>query len=69
MADEKRKAGRPKLDVMRRVRVATTIEPMKLVILRRYAESLRMSIGQLADVLVREYVTEKSGTVTTTDMR
>lgn len=69
MASEERKAGRPRLNATRRVRFTTTIEPRTLAILRCHAEGLHMSIGQLADVLVREYIAKKSGEVIPGDIR
>ena len=46
------RAGRPKLGRPRRVRITTTIEPIKLILLRDHAERVKKSLGQLAD----EYV-------------
>jgi hypothetical protein len=46
--------GRPKLGLVRRVRVTTTIEPSKLARLRAYAQRTKKSLGQLADEYVRE---------------
>jgi hypothetical protein len=46
--------GRPKLGRARRVRITTTIEPSKLVLLREHARRAQKSLGQLADDYVRE---------------
>jgi hypothetical protein len=48
-------AGRPRLGRPRRVRITTTIEPMKLILLRDYAQRVKKSLGQLAD----EYVAQR----------
>ena len=45
-------AGRPKVGRPRRVRITTTIEPSKLILLREHAQRAKKSLGQLAD----EYV-------------
>jgi hypothetical protein len=45
--------GRPKLGQSRRVRVTTTIEPSKLVLLRAHALRAKKSLGQLVDEYVR----------------
>jgi hypothetical protein len=47
--------GRPKLGRPRRVRITTTIEPSKLVLLREHAQRAKKSLGQLAD----EYVDQR----------
>ena len=47
--------GRPKLGRPRRIRITTTIEPLKLARLREHARRVRKSLGQLAD----EYVNER----------
>jgi len=48
-------AGRPKLGRPRRVRITTTIEPSKLILLRDHAQRVKKSLGQLAD----EYVDQR----------
>jgi hypothetical protein len=48
-------AGRPKVDRPRRVRITTTIEPSKLILLREHAKRAKKSLGQLAD----EYVDQR----------
>jgi hypothetical protein len=55
--EEKRRpsAGRPKSGRPKRVRITTTIEPSKLVVLREHARREKKSLGQLAD----EYVAER----------
>jgi hypothetical protein len=45
-------AGRPRVGRPRRVRITTTIEPSKLILLREHAQRAKKSLGQLAD----EYV-------------
>ena len=54
---EKRRpsAGRPKSGRPKRVRITTTIEPSKLVVLREHARREKKSLGQIAD----EYVAER----------
>lgn len=47
--------GRPKLGRPRRVRITTTIEPSKLVLLREHARRQRKSLGQLADEYVDKH--------------
>lgn len=47
--------GRPKIGRPRRVRITTTIEPAKLVLLREHAQRERKSLGQLADEYVDEH--------------
>lgn len=48
-------AGRPKVGRPRRVRITTTIEPSKLILLREHAQQAKKSLGQLAD----EYVDQR----------
>jgi len=48
-------AGRPKVGRPRRVRITTTIEPSKLILLREHAQRAEKSLGQLAD----EYVDKR----------
>jgi hypothetical protein len=48
-------AGRPKVGLPRRVRITTTIEPSKLILLREHAQRAKKSLGQLAD----EYVDQR----------
>lgn len=48
-------AGRPRLGRPRRIRITTTIEPMKLIVLREHAQQVKKSLGQLAD----EYVAQR----------
>jgi hypothetical protein len=48
-------AGRPRLGRPRRIRITTTIEPMKLILLREHAQQAKKSLGQLAD----EYVAQR----------
>jgi hypothetical protein len=56
VVDERRpSAGRPKSGRPKRVRITTTIEPSKLVLLREHARREKKSLGQLAD----EYVAEQ----------
>lgn len=47
--------GRPKIGRPRRVRITTTIEPAKLLLLREHAQRERKSLGQLADEYVDEH--------------
>jgi hypothetical protein len=47
--------GRPKVGRPRRVRITTTIEPSKLILLREHAQRAKKSLGQLAD----EYVDQR----------
>jgi hypothetical protein len=48
-------AGRPKVGRPRRVRITTTVEPSKLILLREHALRAKKSLGQLAD----EYVDQR----------
>jgi hypothetical protein len=48
-------AGRPKVGRPRRVRITTTVEPSKLILLREHAQRAKKSLGQLAD----EYVDQR----------
>src|ERR1700694_5157311 len=50
-----RAPGRPKVGRPRRVRITTTIEPSKLILLREHAQRAKKSLGQLAD----EYVDQR----------
>lgn len=63
MKGEKRKAGRPRLGAPRRVRIATTIEPSKLVVLRLHAQQMKKSLGQLADEYVSRHFAQEMGDV------
>jgi hypothetical protein len=56
-ASEQQRAsvGRPRLGRPRRVRITTTIEPTKLILLREHAQRVKKSLGQLAD----EYVAQR----------
>jgi hypothetical protein len=67
MEGEERKAGRPKLGAQRRVRITTTIEPSKLVVLRLHAQHVKKSLGQLADEYVICHFTQEMGAVTSDD--
>jgi hypothetical protein len=67
MEGEERKAGRPKLGVQRRVRITTTIEPSKLVVLRLHAQHVKKSLGQLADEYVSCHFIQEMGALTSDD--
>jgi len=64
MKSEERKAGRPKLGARRRVRIMTTIEPLKLAALRLHAQQMDMSLGQIADEYVSQHLVQEMGDVT-----
>jgi hypothetical protein len=55
--EQRTAAGRPKLNRPRRVRITTTVEPSKLLLLRKHAQRVKRSLGQLAD----EYVHMRFG--------
>ncbi len=61
MSSEGRKAGRPRLDVKRRVRVMTTIEPTKLKVLKQHAQRVQKSLGELADEYVNSRFAQELG--------
>jgi hypothetical protein len=50
----RKRVGRPKGDQLRRIRMMTTIEPAKLVLLREHAKRTEKSLGELADDYVKE---------------
>jgi hypothetical protein len=61
MASEVRKAGRPRLDAKRRVRITTTIEPSKLMVLQQHAQRVQKSLGELADEYVNSRFAQEMG--------
>jgi hypothetical protein len=50
----RKRSGRPKGDQLRRVRMMTTVEPAKLMLLREHAKRTEKSLGELADDYVKE---------------
>ncbi len=58
---ERAAVGRPKLGQARRVRISTTVEPVKLARLRAYARRQKKSLGQVVDEYVRERFSRSQG--------
>jgi hypothetical protein len=67
MASEERKAGRPRLGAQRRVRIMTTIEPSKLMVLQQYAQRVQKSLGELADEYVNSHFAQERGEAVSDD--
>jgi hypothetical protein len=67
MASEERKAGRPRLGAKRRVRIMTTIEPAKLMVLQQHAQRVQKSLGELADEYVNRHFAQEMGDAVSDD--